>query len=340
MEASETADAHRWTMRHWNKDAWAMALDAVAGATRTIDVEHYIIANHGIGQTLLYALEERARAGVRVRVMADGYGSFALAESKAGRALRKAGGQVVAYNRLRALVMHPLTHTRRLHRKTILIDGQRLLVGGTCFADRMVDWRDTMLSIEGPVAKHAAQEFELGWKGTTLQVRERPERAAGIVPPLPEIWSYLVCGPRPMVQRQFRDGLLAAIKGAQRRVDLTTPYLVPDRPFAAALADAVDRGVRVRILIPARADHFFVHQWTRWHARALAREGVEVVPFTPAMMHSKIALIDDDWASVGSFNIDLLSIVFNLENGVVSRDPAFRAELENQLEADFAHTHR
>jgi cardiolipin synthase len=311
---------------HHNREIWPAVLDACAGARETIDLENYIIGLEGIGQELLDLLAERARQGVRVRVLADGYGSFGLGRSAAARRLRERGGALRFFNPPGRRLANPL---RRLHRKTVVCDGRLMMVGGACYRERMAHWRDTMIRLEGPVPEAVPAAFERAW-----QTRPEGEAARGGAQSGAG-WHFAATGPAPAGVPELSDSLLARITGAAREVTLTTPYLMPDRAFRNALAEAAARGVRVRLILPERSDHRVMDLIGRGHARWLERRGVLVHLYQPAMLHAKIALVDD-WAAVSSHNLDLFSARLNLESGVASADPALRGSLAEQIARDLA----
>lgn len=325
----------RWALFHTNRVAWEAAKSMLQDAQQSIAIEQFIFASHGIGREILDILANRAKQGVRVRVIADWFGSRNLAQSEGARALRAAGGELAIFNPPSVFYRRPADAFHRLHRKSILCDDRRLMTGGSCFHPRMEDWRDTMVLIEGPVAQQAAAEFETTWLYTIEGKIQPPERRF-VSPQNDPEWSYLVSSPYEHSEQEYDFALFEGIEHAERIVTLTSPYLVPVGRFWHLMKQATQRGVRVRVMIPARSDQPMIDIFSFRAARRLLGRGVEVYGYAGGMMHAKLAVIDDKWSAVGSFNLGLDSIRMNLEGALVSSSADFCASLMDQLEADLA----
>lgn len=331
---------NEWELFHSNAANWSAAFDLCDGARQSLCVEQYIFSQAGVGAKLLRLLALKARQGVRVRILADGFGSSGLGDSADGMALRQAGGEIVLYNSLGAFLRRPVAGAHRLHRKTILCDGARLMVGGTCFDDRMADWRDTMVRLEGALACSAALAFESTW-AFACERGARPRASSPAADSfLEDGWRYVVSEPvRPSRQDIYRE-LLMRLDGARHSVFLATPYFFPGRRFWRALCRLPREGIRLRLLLPARSDYPSVDLVSHSFGRALARRGAEVNLYEPSMMHAKLGVVDGTWAMVSSFNLDILSFGLNVENGIASADPSFIGEMEEQLDRDVLESQR
>ena len=192
--SASTVVDHPWELFHSNKDNWNAILELCDAARRSISIEQYIFAKSGIGSRLLRLLTAKSREGVQVRVLADGFGSFGLAASADGASLTRAGGEIVPYNSLSVLRRHPIGGLHRLHRKTVLCDETQLMIGGTCFHDRMADWRDTMVRVEGPVVQFAASAFERTWAYAGGRATRQEPAAQGPQSPAAD-WRYVLSEP-------------------------------------------------------------------------------------------------------------------------------------------------
>lgn len=332
--------APRWALLHSNRSAWAVAKAILEEARESIAIEQFIFSHRGIGAEILDILAGRARQGVRVRLLADWFGSRHLAGSEGARALLAAGGEIAIFNAPGRFFRSPSAAFHRLHRKSIVCDGRLLMTGGSCFHPRMADWRDTMVLIEDPVARDAVEEFEDTWRRATAKRPPRvdpgPASVAGIV----REWSYLVSSPYERGKWEYDFQLFDRIAHAQRTVTLTSPYLVPAGRFWRVMENATRRGVRVRVMIPARSDQPLTDIFSFRYARRLLGRGVEVYGYTGGMMHAKLAAVDGDWAAVGSFNLGIDSFRMNLEGALVSRSRDFHDALMGQLEVDLATSRR
>lgn len=322
-----------WELFHCNRDAWTAAFALCESARHSIAIEQYIFSRKGVGDELLDLLASRAREGVRVRVLADAFGSQHLIASAPARALRKAGGEVVHFHGLRDFVRDPRTLMHRLHRKAVICDDDRLLTGGSCFSPRMIDWRDTMVRVEGPLAREALAVFDATWQAVQEGTSMSP---FPVRDPYPHAWSYLVSWPTSPDGNEYYRLILELIGRAQSSVELTTPYFLPDKIFVRSLVDAAARGVRVRLLLPARSDHPMVDRISGIFTRRLTEGSVEVHGYLPEMMHAKLVVIDASFAAVGSFNLGIDSFRMNLEGAVASTSPDFIDALTDQLELDFS----
>ena len=336
----QPADVAQWEIFHANATIWPAVLELCDSARETLELEQYIFAPEGIGAELLDVLTAKARQGVRVRLLVDAFGSGGIHESPAGRAFCGAGGELVLYNRLRDALRNPVSAVHRLHRKSVLCDGEHMMVGGSCYSDRMADWRDTMVRVEGPIARAGVAAFENAWAyatGRTRSAKGSPERD---MQERAARWNYVTSEPvRPSRQAIYAT-LLERIGNARESVSLTTPYFSPDRPMRRALRQALDNGARLRLILPERSDHRAVDIVSRHFARAVAERGVEVHFYEPGMLHAKLAMIDDAWSLVSSFNLDILSISMNVENGLASASRAFHDALMAQYECDIARSRR
>ena len=322
-----------WELFQDNRAIWDAVLEQCDGAQTSIRLEQYIFGTRGVGRERLDLLAVKARQGVDVRVLADGLGSRGLVRSEGGQALLRNGGHIAMFNGPRDLARSPARRGHRLHRKTLICDEARVMVGGSCYEDRMSSWRDTMIRVGGPLPSAIVAEFDRA----SRMARDKPtEILSTAASGGHEGWSYALSGPNVQAQPDLRDALPERIAGAGQSVALTTPYLIPNRRLWQALISGVQGGARVRILMPARSDHRFLDMVGQRYARALVRRGVEVRGYPRGMLHAKIALVDGAWSSVSSFNLDFFSGNLNLESGVFSTSPALHAALCGQWDEDWA----
>jgi cardiolipin synthase len=327
---------HRLHLLIDGENAFEAMLAAMAAAEHCLLVQFFVIHDDALGRRLQQVLLQRAAAGVQVCVLFDGVGSHALPRRYV-RALR-AGGVAIhrfATHRMR----NRLQLNFRNHRKIVVVDGARGFVGGLNVGDEYMGrrpplspWRDTMLELRGPAVADLQQLFADDWRWITGQLPPMLE-----APPGEGHASALVVAAGPA--DRLETGSLfftAAIHAARRRLWLSTPYFVPDTAVRSALQLAVLRGVDVRVLIPARPDHHTVFLASTLHAHHAVRAGVGVFRYQPGFLHQKALLIDDDAAAIGSLNLDSRSFRLNFEVGALVVDPAFAAEVETMLRADFS----
>ena len=314
--------------------AW---LDAIGSAREWIHLENYIVRNDRTGRIFIEALAERAREGVRVRVLYDWLGCWATPK-KIWRPLRDAGAEVRAF--APASLRDPLNVLRRDHRKVVVVDGEYASLGGMCIGDEWAGnaelgipaWRDTGIEIRGPVAATIDRAFARSWSaaGGRLPPEEipDPERVmrAGDV-------SVRVVEGEPGRSRIYRLSQFVAV-GVERRLWVTDPYFVAPPAMTEAFAAAARDGVDVRILVPAYNNWPIVGGFSRAGYRPLLEAGVRLFEWEGPMIHAKTAVADGVWSRVGSSNLNLASLLGNWELDVAILDREFAQEMEELFLAD------
>jgi len=312
-------------------------LAAVASAERYVLMQFFIFHDDGLGRRVRDLLLEKAAAGVRVCVLFDGIGSHALPKRYVDTLL-DGGVEIRVFATRRKSNRFQLNF--RNHRKILVVDGDIGFTGGLNVGDEylgikppLTPWRDTHIQIEGPAVADLQRTFAEDWYWVTgkLPPMATPRYADG-----PALTLIAATGPADS-QESCSLYFVSAIHAATRRVWVTTPYFVPDQAVMAALRLAVFRGVDVRVLIPSRPDHYAVFQASGLYAHEAVLAGVRMFRYQPGFIHQKVMLIDDDTVSIGSMNLDNRSFRLNFEISALNIDPAFAAEVETMLLADFAH---
>jgi len=316
-------------------EIYASALEALATAQRWIHFDNYIIRNDRTGQKFAEVLIERARAGVRVRVLTDWLGSAGTPRDYWER-LRRAGIEVRHFRPLRFIDL--AANVVRNHRKLIVIDGRLAYVGGFCIADewagdparRRQPWRETGVEIEGPAAAALDAAFAHIWShtGEALPWGEQsgnPE-IAGQCP------VRVVAGV-PGRDRVFRmmDLVLAA---SVSRFWVTDAYFLAPRRLFQSLIDAAQAGVDVRILVPGTSDLPVLRNLTRFGYRSLLRGGVRIFEWAGPMLHAKTVVADSRWVRIGSSNLNPSSLFGNWELDVLIDDAQVAKEMEGRFRSD------
>ena len=307
-------------------------LERIAAARHWIHLDNYIIRGDRTGQGFIEALAERARSGVRVRVLTDWFGSWTT-KRRLWEPLRAAGGEV-RYFQPPAL-LRPFRNLTRDHRKLLVVDGRLGVTGGLCIGDEWAGdpardrqpWRDTGLAIDGPAAGVLDRAFATVWNRIGPPLPE--DELAADIPALGEIGVRIVAGEPGGVRASRTTELLLA--GAADRVWLTDAYLVAPRGIYRALLDAAAEGVDVRLLVPGTSDLSHVHNLTRTGYRELLRSGVRIFEWRGPMLHAKSIVVDGRWSRIGSTNMNLSSLIANFELDVL----VDHVEIARQLEAQF-----
>ena len=315
-------------------DTYAAMLELIAGASRWIHFENYIIRSDTEGWRFAEALEARAREGIPVRVLYDGVGSLFTAR-KLWRSLRRAGAEVRAFHPVNPL--HMVTNFARDHRKLVVADGARSVIGGLCIGcewtgdgDRVHPWRDTAVRIAGPAAAVLDQAFARSWSAAGKPLPD--DEAAGRVTPEGEGEVRVIAG-EPGRERTFRViELLAA--GSVERLWITDAYMVAPPRLFQALRDAARDGVDVRMLVPGSSDLPLIRNLSRIGYRELLRSGVRIYEWDGPMLHAKSIVADGRWVRIGSSNLNPSSLIGNYELDVLIDDPALAEAMERQFRLD------
>jgi cardiolipin synthase len=322
-----------------NGDAsFAAMLQAISTAHALIIVQFFIIRDDSLGQRLQQALLERAAAGVRVYLLFDGVGSHDLPAAYV-QCLRAGGVQTQAFKAHQGLVNRFQLNFRN-HRKIVVVDGEVGFVGGHNVGIEylgqkppLAPWRDTHIEVRGPALVDLQLTFSEDWYWATHQLPElllKPQQHSGAMH-----CQVIAGGPADRMETT-QLFFLEAITRAQRRIWITTPYLVPDEAISAALRLAVLRGVEVRLLLPSRPDHKVVYAASSLYAYKAVACGIKVFRYLPGFLHQKVLLIDDHLAAIGSANLDNRSLRLNFEVMLLTVDQGFAASVEQMLHADFA----
>ena len=307
-------------------------LEAIKGATRSINMECYIFEDDATGRAFVDALSERARNGVNVTVVVDAIGSLSLWGRPVAR-LRAAGVRIVSYQPIRWYSLHRINN--RTHRELLIVDGRTAFAGGAGIADwwmkpadgRRRPWRDTMARIEGPVVaalQGVAAENWLECCGEILTGRDYfPDLG-----PCGDTTAFVVKSSPADRATASRVTFQLLIEGADHSVCISTPYFLPDRALRRALINMANRGVDVTVIVPGRHTD---QQWVRLVSRRmwgpLLEAGIRIHEYGPAMIHAKVLVVDNLWSVIGTTNIDNRSFEHNDEVNVAMRDPAVAARL-------------
>jgi cardiolipin synthase A/B len=321
-----------------NYAAW---LAAIRSAEKAIYFENYIIKGDATGRLFREVLTERARAGIKVRVLMDWFGSFGTPR-RFWRDLIAAGGEVRYHNPPR--LDDPLGWLSRDHRKSLIVDGRTGHVSGVCVSDawlgnparKVEPWRDTGIELRGPAACDLLTAFASVWAANGDPIPE--EEIAMQTCAMPEGETAVrVVATEPNVTGLYRLDLLVAAL-AERRLWLTDAYFAGTPSYVQALRAAARDGVDVRLLVPGGSDLPWLRPLTTAGYRPLIEAGVRVFEWNGSMLHAKTAVADDRWARVGSTNLNMASWLTNYELDVAIEDENFNSEMAAAYERDLEHS--
>ena len=319
-------------------------LEAIRAARQSITLETYIYWSGGIGDEFVAALTERARAGVRVHVLLDWVGSGKI-DRKVFDQMRAAGIEVRLYNPLRWYTLAQMNN--RTHRKLLVIDGAVGFTGGAGIADEWTGdaqdpehWRDTQFRIEGPAVAQMQAAFMENWIEATGVVLH----GEAYFPPLErrgsahaQVFVSSPGGGGETAQLLY----LLSIASAAKSIRMSAAYFVPDNTEVRTFVAALERGVRVQIILPGpHTDSAVVRRASRAEWGKLLRAGAEIYEYQPTMYHCKVLIVDDTWTSVGSTNFDSRSFSVNDEANLNILDGPFAAAQSRIFQEDLKRSRR
>lgn len=385
----------------------AAQLEAIRAAKHHVHLEVYILTDEKIGQQYAEALAERARAGVKVRLMFDGLGSLGTTGAKYREEMKSAGVEIKEINSLNPLKEPRLWRAnRRSHRKLLVVDGKFAFTGGINIMDEYISappgnksgsgasssseggsgsgssggstsrdagaapskqgagpeskrgmgWRDTHIRVEGPVVADFQREFVRSWE----EGRGKIELSAEYLPPTPAKGPNLVrvvgsegadflglaLGVPQKVVRQLLGkrkrsspiyaSYISAIVEARRRIWITQAYFAPSDELVELLGKAAKRGVDVRIVVPGSSDLTLLPLAARHYYKRMLEAGIKLYEYDSVMIHSKTAVVDGVWSTVGSSNLDFRSLIHNDEANAIIIGREFATEMEEMFEHDLS----
>jgi cardiolipin synthase len=315
---------------------------AIDAAAHEVHLETYIFADDATGRLVAAALARAAQRGVAVRVLVDGFGARDFAAGL-GASLAADCVEVMTYRPEAGQFGFRRHRLRRLHRKLVVVDGRVAFVGGINVIDDFDDGEsksarfDYAVRVEGPLAASIHAAMRHVWRLVRWAHLGRRPPAPATLPAAPAIDGPIIAAllirDNLRHRRDIENAYLQAIQSARREILISNAYFLPGRRFRNALLEAARRGVAVRLLLQGRSDHLLLHYAALSLYDRLLSAGVRIFEYVPGELHAKVAVIDGDWATVGSSNIDPFSLLLSREANVVVRDVAFAGELQASLQA-------
>ena len=327
-----------------NGTAYFPALQqAIDMAKGEIYLETYIFRDDETGQAIAAALARAAQRGVAVRVLVDGFGCWDHFADIRGRLLA-ANVRVLVYRPKISPLTLRRNRLRRMHRKLAVIDARVAFIGGINIIDDMDTPGDNpprydyAVRIEGPLLAPITEEVERLWSRVawaSLRRRWRTKRIVAVdAAPRGTQRAALVVRDNLRHRADIENAYLGAIGNARTEIIIANAYFFPGVRFRRALRDAIQRGVRVTLLLQGRVEYFLQHYASRAFYGPLLDAGVEIYEYKRSFMHAKVAVIDQHWSTVGSSNIDPFSLLLAREANIVIDDQPFAQELRRNLQRD------
>lgn len=350
MKTLQWREGHRLRLLENGEEFFPAVFEALAAAKSEVLIETFIFEDDKVGQELQKLAIAAARRGVRVEITADGYGSAELPAAFIAE-LTAAGVRFRLYDPRPRLLSLRVNLFRRLHRKLVVVDGRMAIVGGINFSVQhlreygALSKQDYAVEVEGPVVADV-RRLVAAMEAVELTPRRRWLPRWRKAKPVAVSGDPAVAGSagaalverdnqrhRDDIERVYRLG----IRSAQRRILIANAYFFPGYRLLRDLRNAARRGVDVRLILQGNPDMPIVRAATITLHDYLLRAGVRIYEYCERPLHGKVAVIDEEWATVGSSNLDPLSLFLNLEANLVMRDARFTRTLGENLEELMRH---
>ena len=306
------------------EDMWQAMLSDIEKAERFIFMEYFIIEEGRFWNSILDILKRKASEGVTVRVLYDDIGCMSTLPGDYHKQLGKFGIQATPFSRLRGQADGEFNN--RSHRKICVVDGRVGYTGGVNIADEYVNgierfghWKDTAIRLEGEAVWELTRLFLTDYG---INVKQLPETEFELYPKQSEMHTdgYVIPfgdGPSPLYDRRVGKSVIQnMLSSATKYMYMTTPYLIIDNDLCQSIENAALRGVDVRIIVPHIPDKKIVFGMTRSFYHRLMKSGVRIYEYEPGFIHAKSYISDDEYAMIGTINLDYRSLVHHFENGV------------------------
>jgi cardiolipin synthase len=319
-------------------EIFAAMLTAIRRAEHTVDMMTFVYWRGDIAREFAEALAERARAGVRVRLLLDGFGSR-LIETEQLETMERAGVQVAWFRK--PLYLSPLKQNHRCHRKVLVVDEEIAFTGGVGIAQEWcgdardeTEWRDTHVEVRGPAVDGVAAAFAQNWAECHDELFDERDRFIEHRPQGDAI-VQVVRGSASIGWQDMQTLIRVMLESAEERFRLATAYFSPDAYFVELLCGAARRGVRVEILLPGpHTDKRVCQLAGQHHYEDLIACGVKIYQYQPTMMHAKVITVDGVAALIGSTNFNRRSLDHDEEIMLAVLDDAFISTLDDHFDAD------
>ena len=323
------------------EEMFARLLNDLRSAEKFVFMEYFIIEEGRFWNSILEILKEKTAAGVEVKVVYDDIGCMMTLPGDYFRTLQSFGIDATPFSALKGNADSEFNN--RSHRKITVIDGKIGYTGGVNIADEYINevvkfghWKDVGLRLEGDAVKELTNLFLVDYG---INVRKMPEQKHDYFPEytVPEA-GYMIPfgdGPAPIYNRRVGKSVIQnMLNQADRYMYIMSPYLIIDNELCQAIEDAALRGVTVKLILPHVPDKKIILEMARSFYKRLIDAGVEVYEYEPGFIHAKCYLADDEYAMVGTINLDYRSLVHHFENGVWM----YRCQCLTAIKEDFADT--
>ncbi|MDA8443825.1 cardiolipin synthase ClsB [Paracidovorax valerianellae] len=343
--SSRWVPGNQFTLLENGEAFFPRVFEAISQARREVILETFILFDDKIGQGLHAALLQAARNGAEVHVLVDGFGSPDLPEDFVGE-LVNAGVRFRIFDPGSRLFGQRLNVLRRMHRKIVVVDGEIGFIGGINYsADHVADFgpeakQDYSVEVRGPVVAHMLRFARDAVMPPKARRRRQDADSTAELPRAGTADAIFVTRDNHHHTNDIERHYRVALRAARERVVIANAYFFPGYRFIREMRRAARRGVDVRLILQGQPDMPIVRTAASMLYDHLLRGGVRIYEYCDRPLHGKVALVDNEWSTVGSSNLDPLSLSLNLEANVVIRDKDFNATLYERLDHLMQHSCR
>ena len=338
MNTHHDIAGHKLTLLRNGEEYFPRLIEVINSAQRSVYLETYIYAADKIGRMFSTALQAAAGRGVVIHLLLDGFGSAELPQAWLDE-LQNAGVEVLWFRKEVGRFSLQRYHLRRLHRKLALIDGRIAFIGGINIIDDMSEGLtaprlDFAVEIEGEIVKNIHVSMRRLWLLVAWTHLHRPgerDKVRLLRRGNSQQQVQFITRDNLSHRRDIEKSYLTAIANAKQEIIIANAYFLPGRRFRRALLDAVQRGVRVVLFLQGKVEYRLQHYATMSLYGELLHHGIEIYTYQASYMHAKVAVIDSEWSTVGSSNIDPFSLWLAREANLVVQDKLFANNLRDQL---------
>lgn len=325
------------------EDMFKNMISDLEGAERFIFMEYFIIEEGRFWNTMLDILKRKVASGVTVRVLYDDIGCMSTLPGDYAKKLRSFGIEALPFSRLRGNADSEFNN--RSHRKILVVDGRIGYTGGVNIADEYINdvvrfghWKDTGVRLEGEAVWELTRLFLSDYG---INVKRLPKDKYELYPSSDISEGGFIIpfgdGPSPLYERRVgKSAIQNMLAGATKYMYMTTPYLIIDNDLCTSIESAALRGVDVRIIVPHIPDKKIVFEMTKSFYHRLIKAGVRIYEYTPGFIHAKSYIADDEYAMIGTINLDYRSLVHHFENGVWMYRCSFVSDLRRDIDETLA----
>lgn len=340
------SSATELTLVRSGNDFFKRAVDIIHRSHKSLYFQTYIFIDDHTGKMIINALEQAAKRGVKVFLLVDAFGSNDLS-NHAIEEMQKKG---VHFRKFSPLIhKHHISFGRRLHHKVILSDNSEALIGGINVEDKYhiegpeTPWLDYAVYIKGNVCWQIAHICEVLWKGHAYKLKKR--KFFHLVDSIPKKEEENI----PVIVRQNdwlfkKEGISLSLRNAVRHshssITLIASYFLPGRRIRKLLRKASDRNVKIKIVLQGLSDVALTKKATTYWYAWMLRNNIEIYEWDKTILHGKMTLVDDKWASIGSYNINHLSDYSSIETNLEVHDAAFCKTVKQEMEDVIKQCHK